>query len=56
LINQSGANCTIARGTTTLYLAGNATNNVDRILSWYGFATLVKVAADTWFVNGANVI
>jgi hypothetical protein len=55
LINQSAANCTIARGTTTLYLAGNATS-ADRILAHYGFATLVKVAADTWFVNGANVI
>jgi hypothetical protein len=55
LINQSAANCTIAAGTTTLYLAGNATTG-SRILSWYGFATLVKVATDTWFVNGANVI
>jgi hypothetical protein len=55
LINQSGSNCTIARGTTTLYLAGNATS-ADRTLSHYGFATLVKVATDTWFVNGANVI
>ena len=55
LINQSGSNCTIARGTTTLYLAGNATS-ADRTLSHYGFATLVKVATDTWFVNGSNVI
>ena len=56
LVNQSGANCTIARGTTTLYLSGNATGTTDRTLSHYGFATLVKVATDTWFLNGANVI
>jgi hypothetical protein len=56
LINQSGANCTIgANAGVTLYLAGNATTG-NRTLAWYGFATLVKVATDTWFVNGSNVI
>lgn len=55
VINQSASNCTIARGSTTLYLAGNATS-ADRTLSHYGFASLVKVDTDTWFISGSNVI
>jgi hypothetical protein len=56
LINQSTSNCTIGQLTgVTLYLAGNATA-ANRTLSHYGFASLVKVAANIWFISGSNVI
>lgn len=38
----------------TLYLAGSSLAGV-RTLASYGFATLVKVGTDTWFVNGTGL-
>ena len=38
----------------TLYLAGNSTS-ASRTISTYGMATLVKVATNTWFINGSGV-
>ena len=38
----------------TLYLAGNSTS-ASRTISTYGMATLMKVATDTWFINGTGV-
>jgi hypothetical protein len=38
----------------TLYQAGNSTA-ANRVVGGYGMATLMKVASDTWFINGAGV-
>ena len=38
----------------TLYLAGNSTS-ASRTISTYGMATLIKVATNTWFINGSGV-
>ena len=38
----------------TLYLAGNSTS-ASRTISTYGMATLMKVATNTWFINGSGV-
>jgi hypothetical protein len=38
----------------TLYMAGNSTA-ANRVVGGYGMATLMKVASDTWFINGAGV-
>jgi hypothetical protein len=38
----------------TLYMAGNSTA-ANRVVSGYGMATLMKVATDTWFINGTGV-
>lgn len=38
----------------TLYLAGNATSG-NRVVGTYGMATVMKVASNTWFINGTSV-
>jgi len=35
-------------------MAGNSTA-ANRVVSNYGMATLMKVATDTWFINGTGV-
>jgi hypothetical protein len=56
VVNESSSNCTIAPAVgVTLILGGNATAGT-RTLSWYGAATLLKVATDRWFISGSNVI
>jgi hypothetical protein len=55
IINQGTGNITVAQGSgVTLYLAGNATSG-NRTVSTFGMATLIKVADDTWFINGSGV-
>jgi hypothetical protein len=55
IINQGTGNITVAQGSgVTLYLAGNATSG-NRTISTFGMATLIKVATDTWFINGSGV-
>jgi hypothetical protein len=55
VVNQGTGTITIAQGSgVTLYLAGNATSG-NRTLSTFGMATIMKVATDTWFVNGTGV-
>jgi len=55
IINQGTGNITVAQGSdVTLYLAGNATSG-NRTISTFGMATLIKVATDTWFINGTGV-
>ena len=55
IINQGTGNITVAQGSgVTLYLAGNATAG-NRTVSTFGMATLIKVATDTWFINGTGV-
>lgn len=55
IVNQGTGNITVAQGTgVTLYLAGNATAG-NRTISTFGMATCIKVATDTWFINGTGV-
>jgi hypothetical protein len=55
VVNQGTGNITVAKGSTTMYLAGNATS-ADRTITSYGVGTLLKVATDTWFINGNGVV
>jgi hypothetical protein len=55
IVNQGSGNITVAQGSgVTLYLAGNATSG-NRTVATFGMATLIKVATDTWFINGTGV-
>ena len=55
IVSQGAGTITVARGTgVSLYLAANNTS-ADRTIATYGMATLLKVAADTWFISGAGV-
>jgi hypothetical protein len=38
----------------SLYMGGNSTSTTRNLAS-YGVASVMKVATDTWFVNGAGV-
>jgi hypothetical protein len=52
---SSSANVTITPNTgVSLFLAGNTTS-AGRNVTTYGVATLVCVAANTWFVSGTGV-
>ena len=55
IVNQGTANLSIAQGSATLYLSGNSTS-ASRTITSYGVATLLKVATDTWFINGNGVV
>lgn len=55
IVNQGTGTITIAQGSgVTLYLAGNATSG-NRSVATFGMATIMKVATDTWFINGTGV-
>lgn len=55
VVNQGTGNIIVAQGSgVVLYLAGNATSG-NRTVSTFGMATLLKVATDTWFINGTGV-
>ena len=54
-VNASTGNLIVAQGSATLYLGGNATS-ASRTITSYGVATLMKVATDTWFINGSGVV
>jgi hypothetical protein len=55
VVNQGTGTITIAQGSgVTLYLAGNATAG-NRSVSTFGMATIMKVATNTWFINGTGV-
>ena len=55
IVNQGTGTITVAQGSgVTLYLAGNATSG-NRSVSTFGMATIMKVATDTWFINGTGV-
>jgi len=52
---SSSANVTVSPNTgVTMYLAGNTTS-ASRNVTTYGMATLIQVAANTWFINGTGV-
>jgi hypothetical protein len=51
----SSANVTISPNTgVSLFLAGN-TISASRNVTTYGMASLIQVAANTWFINGTGV-
>jgi hypothetical protein len=55
IVQQGTANLTITPGSgVTLYLAGNSVS-ASRTVGNFGMATLMKVATDTWFINGTGV-
>ena len=55
IVNQGSGTITVAQGSgVTLYLAGNATAS-NRSIATFGMATIMKVATDTWFINGTGV-
>jgi hypothetical protein len=55
IVVQSAGNVLVnAASGVTLYLAGNSTA-ANRVVSNYGMATLMKVATDTWMINGTGV-
>jgi hypothetical protein len=54
-VNGSTGNLIVDKGSVTLYLGGNATS-ASRTITSYGVATLMKVATDTWFINGSGVV
>lgn len=55
IVNQGTGAITVAQGSgVTLYLAGNATSG-NRTLATFGMATIMKVATNTWFINGTGV-
>jgi hypothetical protein len=55
VVNQGTGTITIAQGSgVTMYLAGNATAS-NRSVATFGMATIMKVATDTWFINGTGV-
>jgi hypothetical protein len=55
IVVQAAGNILVnAASGVTLYMGGNSTA-ANRVVSGYGMATLMKVASDTWFINGAGV-
>ena len=53
---SSGANVTVSPNTgVTMYLAGNTTS-ASRNVNTHGVATLIQVAANTWFISGTGVV
>ena len=52
---SSSANVTVSPNTgVSMYFAGNTTS-ASRNVTTYGMATLIQVAANTWFINGTGV-
>jgi hypothetical protein len=55
IVVQAAGNVLVnAASGVTLYMAGNSTA-ANRVVGGYGMATLLKVASDTWFINGTGV-
>lgn len=55
IVVQAAGNILVnAAAGVTLYMAGNSTA-ANRVVGTYGMATLMKVASDTWFINGTGV-
>ena len=55
IVVQSAGNILVnAVSGVTLYMAGNSTA-ANRVVSNYGMATLMKVATNTWMINGTGV-
>lgn len=55
VVNHSTVNVAINPGAVSLYLAGNSSAG-SRTITSHGVATLIKVAGDSWFINGTGVV
>jgi len=55
IVNRGTANVTVAPAAgVSLYVAGNSTS-ANRIVTTYGMATVMNVAANIWMINGTVV-
>ena len=55
VVNRGTANVTVAPAAgVSLYLAGNSTS-ANRVVTTYGMATVMNVAANVWMINGTVV-
>lgn len=54
VVNAAGNVLVIQGAGVTLYQAGSATTG-NRVVGAYGMATVMKVATDTWVINGTGV-
>jgi hypothetical protein len=55
IVVQAAGNVLVnAASGVTLYMAGSSSAG-NRVVGTYGMATLMKVASDTWFINGTGV-
>jgi hypothetical protein len=55
VVNRGTGNITVAQAAgVSLYLAGNATAG-NRVVTTYGMATVLNVAANVWMINGTGV-
>jgi hypothetical protein len=55
IVNRGTANVLVVPGTgVSLYLAGNSTS-ANRVVTTYGMATVINVAANIWMINGTVV-
>jgi hypothetical protein len=55
IVNRGTANVLIVPGTgVSLFLAGNSTS-ANRVVTTYGMATVINVAANIWMINGTVV-
>jgi len=55
IVVQAAGNILVnAAAGVTLYMAGSSSAG-NRVVGTYGMATLMKVASDTWFINGTGV-
>jgi hypothetical protein len=54
VLQAAGNVLVVTQPSTTLYLGGNSTAG-NRVISTYGMATIMKVATNTWFINGTGV-
>ena len=56
VVNRGTGNITVAQTAgVSLYLAGNSTAG-NRVVTTYGMATLLNVAANVWMINGTGVV
>ena len=55
VIQGSGKMNVVPSTGVTMYLANNSTSKAYANVYSYGMATLLNVAANTWFINGAGV-
>jgi len=53
--NSSAANITVSNASSVTIYLGGTTNTATRYITYYGLATLVCVAANTFFISGAGV-
>jgi hypothetical protein len=55
IVNRGTANVTVAPAAgVSLYVAGNSTSG-NRVVTTYGMATVMNVAANIWMISGTVV-